>query len=86
VDVHNVGHIALHGVSPGEVEDLAGRRHIMFPSAPRGREKRWKLLGRTASGRYLVVIFTVRHSRFRTVTAYTMNLKERKLYAPEIEG
>jgi uncharacterized DUF497 family protein len=34
----------------------------------------------------LVVIFTVRGLHFRTVTAYPMNLKERKLYGPQIEG
>ena len=45
-----------------------------------------KLFGRTVSGRYLVVVFTVRRSGFRTVTAYTMNQAERSIYAPEIEA
>lgn len=90
-DVHNVGHIALHGVSPSEVEETAKRRHVIIPAAPGGsgaprkNEKRWKLFGRTAAGRYLVVVFTVRRKRFRTVTAYTMNQAERRVYAPEIE-
>jgi uncharacterized DUF497 family protein len=86
-DVHNVGHTAHHGVSPEEeVEETAKRRHVIIPAAPVGSEKRWKLFGRTAGGRYLVVVFTVRRKRFRTVTAYTMNQAERRVYAPEIEG
>ncbi|MBI1788541.1 MAG: BrnT family toxin [Acidobacteria bacterium] len=84
-EVHNVGHIALHGVLAEDVEEAARRRHIIAPAAA-GSEKRWKLFGRTAAGRYLVVVFTVRRKRFRTVTAYTMNQAERRVYAPEIEA
>ena len=45
-DIHNVGHIALHGVSPEEVEEMARRRHVIIPATPGGSEKRWKLFGR----------------------------------------
>jgi uncharacterized DUF497 family protein len=85
-DVHNIHHIAVHGVSPQEVEETAGRRHVIIPAAPKGGEKRWKLFGQTTAERFLVVVFTIRRKRFRTVTAYTMNESERKIYAPEIEG
>ncbi len=84
--MHNVGHIILHEVSPEEVEEAAGRRHIIIPAAPGGSEKRWKLFGRTAAGRYLVVVFTIRRKRFRTVTAYTMNVVERRVYATELKA
>ena len=84
-DVHNVEHITLHNVSPEEVEETARRRHVIIAAAARRGEKRWKLLGRTKAGRYLVVVFTVRRKRFRTVTAYPMNVSERRVYAPEIE-
>jgi uncharacterized DUF497 family protein len=85
-DVHNVGHVAAHGVMPQEVEEAVRGRHVIIPAAPKAGEKRWKLLGKTASGRYLVVVFTIRRKRFRTVTAYTMNQAERRIYAPQIEG
>ncbi len=62
------------------------RRHIVIPAAPQRGERRWKLLGRTGAGRYLVVVFTIRRRRFRAVTAYTMNKAERRIYGPEIEG
>ncbi len=85
-DAHNVGHIAAHQVMPQEVEEAVGRSHVVFAAPPRGGEKRWKLLGKSAAGRYLVVVFTIRRKRFRTVTAYAMNQAERRRYAPEIEG
>ena len=85
-DVHNVGHVAAHDVMPQEVEEAVRARHVIIPAASKTGEKRWKLLGKTALGRYLVVVFTIRRRRFRTVTAYTMNQAERKIYAPQIES
>jgi hypothetical protein len=86
-DAHNVGHIAAHAVMPQDVEQTVRGRHIIIPAASRSGEKRWKLFGRSADGRYLVVVvFTIRNSQFRTVTAYTMNQSERRVYAPQIEG
>jgi uncharacterized DUF497 family protein len=85
-DMHNIGHIAPHGVTPAEVEQTTGRRHVIIPAAPQRNEKRWKLLGRTPAGRYLVVVFTIRHNKLRTITAYTMNQSERSIYAPKIDA
>jgi len=83
-DVHNVGHIARHGVTPAEVEQVTGWRHVIVAAASRRNEKRWKLFGRTNAGRFLVVVFTIRHRRMRTVTAYPMNQAERRFYASQI--
>jgi len=83
-DAANVGHVLRHAVTPFEVEDLAGRQHVMIAANTVDRERRWKLFGRTASGRYLVVVFTIHGKLFRTVTAYDMNETERRKYAPQI--
>jgi uncharacterized DUF497 family protein len=85
-DVHNICHVALHGVSPAEVEEATTLRHMIIPAAPGKNEKRWKLFGKTTVGRHLVVVFTIRLNKMRTVTAYTMNQAERKLYAPQIDA
>jgi uncharacterized DUF497 family protein len=85
-DVHNIGHIARHGVTPMEVEEVTGWPHAIVPAAARRSEKRWKLFGRTTAGRYVVVVFTIRHKRIRTVTAYPMNQTERSVYAPQIDA
>jgi len=84
-DEHNVGHIAEHGIDPFEVESATNRPHVVFPSAAKGDEPRWKLFGRTSEGRYLVVVYTIRAHRFRAVTAYPMNRMERKRYASQID-
>ena len=84
-DMHNVGHVARHGVSPAEVEEAVERPYAIIPAEDVGDEKRWKLFGTSAAGRYLVVVFTIRHARLRPVTAHPMNRRERRIYAPEID-
>jgi len=84
-DRANVGHILRHRVTPFEVKEAVARPHVTIPAKTIKREKRWKLFGRTQANRYLVVVFTIRLKLFRTVTAYEMNLTERKKYAPQID-
>jgi uncharacterized DUF497 family protein len=84
-DAANVGHILRHAVTPFEVEEVAGRPHAIIPAKSVGGENRWKLFGKTASGRYLVVVFTIRRKRFRAVTAYEMNVTDRRNYASQID-
>ena len=74
-----------HGVMPNEVEEAASFKNVVLTAKTVKREKRWKLLGKTFAGRYLVVIFTVRRKLFRAVTAYDMNANERRTYAPKID-
>ena len=83
-DAANVGHILRHAVTPFEVEEVVGRPSVTIPAATVGGEERWKV-GHTASGRYLVVVFTIRERLLRAVTAYDMNAAERKKYAPQID-
>ena len=84
-DGSNVGHILRHAVTPFEIEEVVSRTHIIIPANAVHRENRWKRFGRTASGRYLAVVFTVRQRLFRTVTAYEMNAADRRNYAPHID-
>jgi uncharacterized protein len=84
-DASNVGHILRHAVTPFEVEEAVGGPHVVIPARTVKRERRWKLFGKAASGRFLVVVFTVRRKVLRTVTAYEMNAAERKQYAPKID-
>ena len=83
-DDANEDHILRHGVMPNEVEEAASLKNVLAAKTVK-REKRWKLLGKTFAGRYLVVIFTVRRKLFRAVTAYDMNANERRTYAPKID-
>jgi uncharacterized protein len=84
-DAGNVGHILRHAVTPFEVEEAARRPHVTVRARTIHGEDRWKLFGKAESGRYLVVVFTIRRRLFRTVTAYEMNAQERRKYAPQIQ-
>ena len=67
------------------VEEVPGRPHAIVPAIAADDENRWKLFGKTASGRYLVAVFTIREKLFRAVTAYQMNATDRRNYAPQID-
>jgi len=84
-DSANVAHILRHAVTPFEVEEVTGGKYVVIPAKTVEGEKRWKLFGKMVSGRYLVVVFTVRRKLFRSVTAYEMNTVERSHYAPQID-
>jgi uncharacterized DUF497 family protein len=70
----NVAHIARHGVLPGECEEaMRDPRRVRVPAVST-TEPRWGIVGATADGRVLRVIFTVRRVRgrlgYRVVTAH----------------
>ena len=70
-DDANLNHIRRHGVEPTECEQaLSDARQVPLPGRTPGGEPRGSIIGRTAGGRLLVVIYTMRASRFRVVTAW----------------
>jgi uncharacterized DUF497 family protein len=48
-------------------------------------EERYYVLGKTNDGRYLFVVFTIRHNKIRVITARDMSRKERRAYHAQIE-
>ena len=76
-DDENVEHIALHNVTPKEVEDVCYGLHIS------GRESRQRyiLCGQTEGGRYLnVVIERIGGGLFRPITAFDMSISYIRKY------
>ena len=73
----NTEHIARHGVVPREVEQAFRLR----PQVRRGRDDCYLMLGQTAAGRYLLVIFAyLGRGLARVITARDMDEKERAIY------
>ena len=73
-----------HGVSFEEVEEacLSEKRHVR-----RSREGLYKLFGRTAAGRYvLVVLANLGRGSWKIITARQMTDNERRLYNKVIGG
>lgn len=72
-DAANVSHIAEHGVEPDEVVDVFYNDHIDYPAYEEGGETRYDVVGRTDNGRILLVVYTLRESAIRVVTAFRPN-------------
>lgn len=78
-DEANVGHIARHGITPVEAEGVIRAADVVAENIRQG-ESRAVVVGETASGRTLVVVFTRRGDRIRVVTAYPANRSQRARY------
>lgn len=68
-----------HRVAFYECEEVFFRDPILVPDfGHSATEARYFAFGRTGAGRLLAVVFTMRASRIRIVSARDMNRKERK--------
>ncbi len=66
----NTNHIARHGVTPVEAEEVIAGDPIVLQVQLRNGERRVLCAGRTAKGRAITVVYTVRKGRVRVVTAF----------------
>lgn len=82
-DEANVGHIAQHGISPQECEEVYLNGPLIVQHQLRNNEKRQLCLGETASGRLLTLVITERKGKIRIVTAHPMHHKQREIYREE---
>ncbi len=71
-DVHNTDHLAEHDVRPEEAEQaLSGYILDLDYRVTEDGEERWTALGQTASGRLLVIVWTMlENGSYRPITAY----------------
>jgi len=73
----------LHRVAQAETEQLFFNRPLLIaPDAGHSQqERRFAALGRTSQGRCLLLIFTVRETNIRVLSAREMGRQERRAYA-----
>lgn len=71
-----------HRVSAAECEQVFFQRPVMIASDVRHSqaEPRYAALGQTANGRRLTIVFTMRETRIRVISARTMSRRERRVY------
>ncbi len=74
---------ARHSVSQSECEQLFfNTPFVLAPDALHSQhEDRWFALGHTDAERLLFVVFTLRGSRIRVISARPMSRREREVYA-----
>ncbi len=81
-DKYNIEHLRKHKVEPGECEQVFFNIPLTVkPDFVHSRgEERYFALGKTNIDRILVIIFTVRKTKMRIITARDVNKKERIRY------
>lgn len=77
--------VKKHGVQNEEAEQVFTNRPAlqMKDEKHSGTERRYLLLGKSDGGKRLSIIFTLRRTSIRIISARSMNRKERKLYEEE---
>lgn len=82
-DHSNINHIARHGVTPAEAEQVILNEPIDLEFQRRGEEPRIAQIGETNQGRILFIVSTWRNSLIRVVTAFPAKKPLRAVYAAE---
>jgi hypothetical protein len=79
-----------HGVTQAEAEQVFFNEPLFITPDEKHSEseRRYRALGETATGRRLMVIFTLRQAgaMVRVISTRNMNPKERKLYEQEFKS
>jgi uncharacterized protein len=76
----NVDHVAQHGVSPSEAEEVILNSPADLTFELRNGEERIAQVGETNAGRILVVVTTMRDELIRVVTAFPAPPRICKVY------
>ena len=79
-DSANTNHIARHGVTPEEAEQVVLNEPLDIEVVLRNGEQRIVQVGETDAGRILVVVTTMRAKRIRVVTAYPAMSRLQRLF------
>ena len=82
-DEHNERHLALHGISRPDAEDVLSGNHFLLEYQIEGNEQRWVAVGATRAGRILSVVFTVRGEAMRPITGWTADKQTADLFLKE---
>lgn len=79
-DSGNVEHLARHRVSPPEAEQAVLDPDAIMLEIQHEGEDRFKAVGRTAGGRVIAVVFTMRGELVRPITAYDAPIRLQQEY------
>ena len=79
-DEENVRHLARHKITPSEAEETIQIDPLMQDVQEHVTEDRVLVFGRTAKGRLLTIIYTVRNRAIRVVTGYPMPKWQQRIY------
>ena len=79
-DEANTGHIHRHGITTEEAEEVFCSDPVWLFFQESEGEFRRVIVGSTEAGRILTVVYTIRHSQVRVITAFPASPKRRMAY------
>jgi uncharacterized DUF497 family protein len=82
-DQHNEQHLARHGISRSDAEDVLLGSHILLEYQTEGDEQRWVAVGATRAARILNIVFAVRGEAIRPITGWAADKETADLYFRE---
>ena len=85
-DEHNLFHISMHGLTREDVESALQSETLFIKDEIRQKEQRRTVAGKSAAGRILVIVTTIRGNRTRCVTAFPAKRFFRNVYIAKWPG
>ena len=82
-DAANAAHLARHGITRTEVEQVFSNAPILRGHDIVDGEERWTAVGLTGTLRVLVLIFTLRGERIRPITGWDADKATSRAYFAE---
>jgi uncharacterized DUF497 family protein len=85
-DKGNIDKNLKHGISSGEIESLfSGLDYVFFGQIVEPIHSEWRglIVGETATGKYVSLVFTRRGDRLRPISYRATRLSERRRYEKE---
>jgi uncharacterized DUF497 family protein len=82
-DEHNERHLAKHGISRPDAEDVLSGNHMLLEYQMEGNEQRWIAVGVTRTGRVLNIVFAVRGEVLRPITGWVADKETAALFISE---
>jgi uncharacterized protein len=79
-DEENTKHLAAHKVMSAEFEQVLNNDPLDLDYDSIDGEERYRSVGLTNRGRYLLVVWTVRSGRIRAVTAFPASASNKKAF------
>jgi uncharacterized DUF497 family protein len=79
-DDGNRKHLATHDVTPAEFEQSMKNDLLDLDYEVINGEERYRSVGVTDGGRFLLVVWTVRDRKVRAVTAFTASVSNKKSF------
>jgi uncharacterized DUF497 family protein len=82
-DQQNERHLASHGISRFDAEDVLSGNHVLLEYQMEGDEQRWVAVGATRNGRIFNVVFSLRGEAVRPITGWAADKATADLYIRE---